>query len=283
MTSAAPLAVTLAVAAASAVAGVSAQARDARVDLSPKVLVASAAAYVERYNADMQNVLAEEVAIQRVRGGSGAVLETRVTRAEFFITFLPADSTWITVRDVREVDGQPVNDRDNIRALIDRAPLSRLGSVIAEKNARFNIGTVRRTFNEPTLALLVLTGKHRSRFRFDRKSVTGGSSPKVTLAFREQDRPTLVTTSGGAAVFSRGELVLDAATGRVEHTSIHVDYSSITALIETTYADDPKLKLWVPVTMREVYTQRARLAEQAITSDSTYSNYRKFETSVIIK
>ena len=276
----APAAVALAAVSA---AVVSARPQEPRIDLSPRALVATAAAYVGRYNADMQSVLAEEVSTQRVRGGGGTVLETRVTRAEFFITFLPADSTWITVRDVREVDGQPVNDRDNIRALIDRAPLSRLGSVIAEKNARFNIGTIRRTFNEPTLALLVLADKHRKRFRFDRKSATTGPSPTATLAFREQDRPTLVTTTGGAAVFSRGELVIDAATGRVEHTAIEIGYSSITARIETTYADDPKLKMWVPATMREVYTQRARMAEQAITTDSTYSNYRRFETSVIIK
>jgi hypothetical protein len=281
MTIPAPLATAVAGVAAAVAASATPQAP--RIDLSPRALVQAAAGYVERYNIDMQNVLAEELATQRVRNGAGAVLETRVTRAELFITFLPADSTWITVRDVREADGQPVTGPDNIRALIDRAPLSRLGSVIAEKNARFNIGSIRRTFNEPTLALLVLADKHRGRFRFDRTSTTGGPSPKATLAFRERDRPTLVTTSGGAAVFSRGELVVDAATGRVEMTSIDIDYANITSRIETTYADDPKLKMWVPAAMHEAYAQRARGAEQAITTESTYSNYRRFETSVVIK
>ena len=53
-------------------------------------------------------------------------------------------------------DGAPVTDADDIRTLIQSTPLRRLGAVIAEKNARYNIGNVRRTFNEPTFALLVV-------------------------------------------------------------------------------------------------------------------------------
>lgn len=252
------------------------------VNTSTRAVVSAAAAYVAAYEARMQYVLADEVATQRVAPRNGAA-ETRTTRADFFLTFLAADATWIAVRDVRSVDGAPVHDPDNIRALIDRAPLARLGAVIAEKNSRFNIGNITRTFNEPTLALLVVTDKHRDRFRFKRQQVTGGASPRVTIAFTERDRPTLISSTNGAPVFTTGELIVDALTGRIEHTAIAFQFQQVTARIETNYVEDPHVQMWVPSEMREAYAQKARGHEQTIQCASTYTNYRKFDTTVIIK
>ncbi|TAK16809.1 MAG: hypothetical protein EPO35_04570 [Acidobacteria bacterium] len=279
MKTAAPLAGTLLAIAASTIG-----AREpAQLDTSAKSVVAAASAYVDDYNTKMQYVLADERATQRVTFARPVNDWTRTTKADLFITFLPAESVWIAVRDVREVDGTPVNDPDSIRALMDRAPLSRLGSVIAEKNARFNIGNISRTFNEPTLALLILTRKHRGRFRFDRVSVSADASPRVTISFKERDRPTLITGRNGAPVFASGILLIDAATGRVELTRIEVEMGSVTGKIETRYAEDPKLKLWAPSVMRETYSQSARGYEEMIACESTYTNYRKFDTSVVIK
>lgn len=252
------------------------------VNTSTKSVVAAASAYVERYETQMQFILADELATQRLTARNGAA-QTRTTRADFFLTFLPAESTWIAVRDVRAVDDAVVDDPNNIRALIDRAPLARLGAVIADKNSRFNIGHISRTFNEPTLALLVVTDKHRQRFRFDRARVSTGASPKVTLTFKEHDRPTLVSGVNGAPVFSRGELVVDAATGRIEHTAVSFQFQTVTAAIETSYAEDAHVGLWVPSMMRETYEQTARGHEETIRCVSTYTNYRKFDTTVIIK
>lgn len=254
-----------------------------RVDTSPKAVLAAASAYVDAYNPKMQNVLADEVAVQRVFSPDETEINTRTTRADFFLTYVPADTTWITVRDVREVDGKAVDDPDNIRVLMERAPLWRMGSVIADKNSRFNIGNITRTFNEPTLALLTVTRKHRDRFKFDRVAAATASSPRVTMAFKEHDRPTLVTGTNGAPAFSTGELVIDARSGRVEHTIVQFVLGTITANIETTYSENAKLKLWVPSVMRETYAQTAKGFEQTIKCESTYTNYRKFETSAIIK
>jgi hypothetical protein len=251
------------------------------VDTSVKAVTGAASAYVEGYNPKMQNVLADEVAVQRVLTPGGAELQSRTTRADFFLTYLPADATFIAVRDVRDVDGTPVDDPDNIRVLIQRAPLWRLASAIAEKNSRFNIGAITRTFNEPTLALLVLTKRHRERFKFDPIGTTPG--PHVRIKFKERDRPTLVADTNGVPAFSSGELTIDAATGRVEHTVVEFALKIITARIETTYAEDAKLKLWVPSVMRETYEATGNGLDQTIKCVSTYTNYRKFETSAIIK
>lgn len=256
-------------------------------DTSLKAVVGAASAYVESYSAKMQNVLADEEATQHATRDVALPdwmrITSRKTKADIFITFLPSESVWIAARDVREVDGATVDDPDNIRALMERTPRSRLGAVIAKKNSQFNIGNISRTFNEPTLALLVLSAKHKDRFKFERKGISQGASPRVTIAFKEEDRPTLISTSAGAPVYTFGELVIDAATGRVEHTKLELKMSSVRAKIETEYSDSPKLNLWVPVSMRETYEQTAKGAEEIIRCESAYTNYRKFETSVIIK
>jgi hypothetical protein len=254
-----------------------------KIDTSVKAVVAATVAYVAAYQKDMAYVLADELAAQHVTGAQGAVIQERRTRAEFFLTFLPNEGTWIAVRDVREVDGVPVTGPDTVRKLLERAPLWRLGAVIAEKNPRFNIGSVRRTFNEPTIGLLVVNAVNQRRFKFDRASVSKTATPMVTMTFTERARPTLVMGVNGEPVFTHGELDIDAATGRVERTTIELALASVRARLSTTYALDAKLKLWVPSVMSERYESVDPLLSQTITVDTTYTNYRRFDTSVVIK
>jgi hypothetical protein len=255
----------------------------ATLDLSTKAIVAAASAYVDGYGTAMQNVLADETATQRLVFRGPVHEQTRTTKADLFITFLPTESVWIAVRDVREVDGATIDDPNNIRVLMTHTPLARLGAVIARKNSQFNIGNISRTFNEPTLALLIMTSKHKARFKFDRVSVTSEASPHVTISFKEKDRPTLITGINGAPIYTSGTLVIDASTGRIESTRLKLRTGSVDASIETIYGNNARLKLWVPVSMIESYEQSATGFEQTVNCVSTYSNYRKFETSAIIK
>ena len=267
-----------------AVALTTLQAQDRKkIDTSAKAVVAAAVAYVAAYQKDMAFVLADEVATQHVMTPVGGLIDTRRTLAEFFLTYLPNEGTWISVRDVHEVDGVPVTNADDIRTLIKSAPIWRLGSVLAEKNARFNIGNIRRTFNEPTFGLLVVSAIHQRRFKFDRVAVSPGASPTVTLKFTERDRPTLIAGMHGEPVFTRGELGIDAATGRVERTRVEMTLGSVHAVLSTAYAPDGKLNLWVPAIMSEHYENSTPAFGQTITVDTEYTNYRRFDTSVTIK
>jgi hypothetical protein len=254
-----------------------------KIDTSAKAVVAAAVKYVTAYEQDMAFVLADEQAVQRVTTPAGNAVQTRSTRAEFFLTYLPNEGTWIAVRDVHDGDGEPVGETDNIRSLIQRAPLSRLASVIAAKNSRFNIGNIRRTFNEPTIGLLVVSAVHQRRFKFQRVAVSKSASPIVTVKFTERDRPTLVSGVHGEPVFTRGELDIDATTGCVERTRIEMSLGPVRAALTTAYAPDGKLDLWVPSIMRERYENTDPLLGQTITVDTEYTNYRRFDTSVIIK
>ena len=254
-----------------------------KIDTSLKAVVAAATAYVSAYQKDLAFVLADELATQKVLTPSGTGMDSRRTRAEFFLTYLPNESAWISVRDVREVDGVAVSDPDDVLSLIQRTPLWRLANLIAQKNSRFNIGNVRRTFNEPTIALLVVNPRHQGRFKFERAAVSTSASPVVTVKFRERDRPTLITSVHGEPAFTQGELDIDAATGRVERTRIQLSVASVRAALTTTYALDGRLNLWVPAGMSERYENTDDTFGQTVTVDTTYTNYRRFDTAVIIK
>jgi hypothetical protein len=266
--SAAPLVVVMPIAAA-AVMALGPQA--VRVE----TIVERASAYVERYAAELKFVLADETYTQRVNVKNGATWERRM-RGELYLAFLPAEETWITVRDVAEVDGALVAGREELGTLLRQGDVTSVAGRVADRNASFNIGSVTRNFNEPLLPLLLFTGDRRARTRFRHAARDAGT---VTLSFEERERPPLVRSRSGAPVFSRGTLVMDEQSGRIERTTLELDDSGIRVQLETTYAPNEKLGLWVPAIFRERYVR----GPETIVCTAVYSNYRRFEVTGRIK
>ena len=64
-----------------------------KVDTSPKAVAAAAAAYVVAYQKDLAFVVADELSVQRVMTTTGAAIDSRRTRAEFFLTYAPNEGT----------------------------------------------------------------------------------------------------------------------------------------------------------------------------------------------
>jgi hypothetical protein len=192
---------------------------------------------------------------------------------------------WMAVHDVADVDGRPVGDRDDLRAEIRRGALTPAVRRIADRNARFNIGSVARNFNEPTFGLRVLEAARVKNFTFTLKPVapvTGGPALAV-MTFTERERPTLVRGPVDS-VFASGELVVEALTGRVHHTRMTWHDSALSADLVTDYSLEPKLALWLPTTFAERYSMGGRsLQLEETRCVSTYSNYRRFETGGRIK
>ena len=85
---------------------------DARQAPSPEIL-AKAAAHVQHFIAGMSNVVAVETyeQAQQTNGMRAVTLSTRRTRADLLVLPL-GESGWVPFRDVYEVDGQRVRDRD---------------------------------------------------------------------------------------------------------------------------------------------------------------------------
>jgi hypothetical protein len=252
-------------------------------DVSTKTIVTAAAAYVRDYQAQMRFVVADETYVQEVLRTPGGV-ERREMTGELFLAFIPGDTEWIAVHDIAVVDGRPVTDRDALRALLQQGEVSRVAQLVANRNAAFNIGTIRRNFNEPTLPLLLLNPKRVEGVAFDRRKVERiGETARVTLSFTDRGRPTLIRTPRGGRIQSTGEMVIDAETGRVERTVLRVDHDNIQAGQSTDYTLDEKLNLWVPSVFREHYLGRGKNVRELITCEARYTNYRKFEVTGRIK
>ena len=255
-----------------------------RIDLSSKTLVAAAARYVAEYERAFQFLVADETYEQVSVSPFNQILERRLLRGELFLTFLPADNEWIAVHDVATVDGEPVDDREDLRQLLQRRDTVRgLASRIAARNARFNIGSVKRNFNEPTLALLLLDAKRVADVRFDRvRMERDGEVALATLRFTERGRPTLVSGSSGPTP-ATGTFVIEAATGRVRSTTFMLTDRSTVVTLVTNYAPDEKLGLWVPALFTERYETTLGPMRDVITGEARYSNYRRFEVTGRIK
>jgi hypothetical protein len=241
----------------------------------------AAGSYLLQYEKDVSAVVAEEDCTQRVEG-----LGSRRLRSDLLVILDPK-AGWISFRDVFEVDGKPVRDRDDrLQKLFFHPSTDALAQArrIVEEGSRFNLnpqnGGVRRTINQPFIALKFLRGpdQPRSAFTIDRTS-TSGTATNVVLSFTETAKPRLINSPDGAA--ARGWFRIDGATGRVTGSELRIQTGTVHATIRVTFAGQAKLKLWLPAQMDEEYSGLG----VRIDSRATYSNFRRFtvETETAIK
>jgi formate-dependent nitrite reductase membrane component NrfD len=255
------------------------------IDLSTKALVAAATGYVADYEERFKFLLADEDYTQRVYNASGRLQRERHLKGELFLTFIPGDSEWIAVHDFAQVDGAPVPNREDLRAVLQKGDVTGTAARIAQRNARFNIGRLGRNFNEPTLALLLLDPKRVKNVDFQRGDVvTVGDRKRVTLRFQEDGRPTLIRDAvTGQSIYAKGSLTIDGATGRVERTEFELISNHTTSQLVTDYEPDEKLGLWVPVLFRERYDDARDRDREVIQCEARYTNFRRFEVTGRIK
>ena len=213
-------------------------------------------------------------------------------RSEVFFMFAPAHHDWMAIRDVIAIDGKTVADRADIADALRTLPAREVAATFKKYNSRFNIGRIFRNFNEPTLSLLVLDDEHRKRFSFDRKQISKTDAVLVSLEFKERDTPTLIfDLRRGGRVFSKGELVVEADTGRIRRAVLTANVNEWRVQLTTVYGPDERLGMWVPAEFEEHYTfgvssNRSLDATgeyEEIRCQAKYSNYRRFQTTVRIK
>ena len=265
-----------------AVAGAIGAAPTQRDVPSADQLARRAGEYIRAYQNEFRFLVADETSVQRVvipAGPGGAPSQTRSTRGEMFIAFLDAQHHWSAVHDVMDVDGVPVADRIAPAELLRQEGFASTVARVLAQNERFNIGPVRRNFNDPMLALLLFDPDRRSRSRYSRTAIeqTGFTERLATVAFRERDRPTLVRDSKRQSVFASGEAVIDANTGVVRQTMVTFKHDDIYAELHTEFAWNDKVRLWVPVRFSERYSKGNQ--QNVTLCESRYTNYRRFEVS----
>ena len=226
-------------------------------------LLRAAGEYVLTYEDSFRVVVAEEVYVQRRRATpNGPVHETRRLLSDVVFLRAPATSLpWWLLRDVYEVDGSPVRNREaRLETLLVGGPASGLerARAIADEGARFNLGRAFRNFNVPTLVLGFLHPSVQPRFSFERKGkATIEGRTFVELAFRELRAPTVIRgPDAHPDVLAKGRVWVhdgtDATVGRTELVlDLPGDGVTTRASLTTEYRPYRPLALWVPVEMRD--------------------------------
>jgi hypothetical protein len=249
------------------------------------VLVARAADYVTAYQRDFAFLVADEQYVQDVNAPKEKFRESRTTKGEMFLTFIEADDEWVAVHDVVEVDGAPAQNKIDVRALLALGAVRSVAAQVVSNNARYNIGRVGRNINQPTFALLALGARRRANFSFSRGDVdrTQPARTLVTLRFKEGRDAAIVHTGENKPVPSRGDITIDADTGRVVRTLIEFELGSVKAEQTTTYSPEERLNLWVPTLFTEKYVLKAGSRVETTTCTATYTNFRRFAATGRIK
>jgi hypothetical protein len=252
-------------------------------DTSARAVTSAATAYVERYTKAVEFLVADENYTQVQFGADDQELGRRIIRSELFLTFLPADREWLIIRDPFLVDEKTVAEYGDVRKLLTSKGDARgLLPELVARNARFNIGRIERNFNEPTLPLLLVDPKRAPDVRFERREISrDGDVTLVTLVYSERDRGGLIRGPLGP-VRAEGELVVEAQTGVIRRTTLALKVRDLTASLETEYAHNERLDLWLPDRFVETY-EHSGMVRERVTGEARYDNYRRFEVSVRIR
>lgn len=257
-------------------------------DLLPRIH-----AYVERFQRELPSIVAEEHYVQIVTNTSaqsvdglesartdGLASNKRVLRSDVLMITVPGTSGWVLFRDVFEVDGRPIRDReDRLLALLQSPDADALAQArrLAVESARYNVGRVQRTTNLPDSVLPYLKALSAPRIRFEAPRATapidGGET--VLIRFRETARPTMITSLRGSDVPASGQVWAHAATGALVKTELKLSDMSTDGVITVEFAFDQASGLRLPAKMTERYVS----PNEDVRATAQYSNVRRFNVS----
>jgi hypothetical protein len=251
---------------------------------------------VARYSREAAVIVSDEICQQRayrarkelgplVSGVSSTTVGRRRWRAELALVpspdFASAGYPWVEFRDVVEVDGKALADRQSrIDALLQSAAGVTLerARAFTQESARFNIGPVSRTINTPSVVLLILAPLNQSRFVFAKGSeevVDGIRCWKVT--YRERRAPTLIRLPENINAPATGWFLIDPSTGEVVRGRLELNTSAESSGGTTaTFRHVKGFAVRLPVEMIEKATAVGGV--EWVEATYEYSNFRRFET-----
>ncbi len=252
-----------------------------------------AATYVANFQRQLSTIVAEETYVQEIKHQQTAlgnpILLPRRLRSDLMLVRPDAAERYVEFRDVFEVDGSQVRDREDrlTRLLNDPAAGDKLSALIRE-SARYNIGHIERNVNTPLLPLQFLAAAYQPRFTFKRElrsaPVLRDSSSRVitdaplfrvstetwVIAYQERRRNTIVRTPIGDDLPARGRFWINPDTGAVLVSELVIQGGDVTATITVSYQSEPLMGFLVPVEMRETYVA----LRERVEGRATYGRFR---------
>jgi len=261
-------------------------------------VLARAGAYVADFHRQLSTIVGEERYVQdwkAVQSGRHPVT-TELQHRELVsdvVLVKPRGAAWMTFRDVFEVNGAAVRDRDDRLAQLVRGGSPSTDDrvrTILDESSRYNIGDIKRNLNTPVLALLFLELANQPRFKWARTTDTSlatvprdAETPgafRVTteiwvVAYDEKGPGTMIRTTELKDFPARGRFWIDPATGRVLMSELLMQNRQIKATIDVSFQSEPLLGLLVPIEMRERYEGRS--TGSLIEGHATYGRFRPLE------
>lgn len=248
-----------------------------------------AGAYVTGYAEALRYVVAEEQ-YRQWYVGHGEAIRSLTLRSDLVFVRLPGPLPWTMFRDVFEVDGRKLRDRDRrLERLFMQSSLrdaGRQADAILQESSRYNLGPSYHTINVPTLALLFLLPENQKRIAFElrkgSRAIAGFVAAEV--GFQERSSPTLVHDRWNNDVPARGRFFVDASRGTVLRSEITYDLApevrrtgdyAETSFVATEYRREVGLGAFVPAEMTELHDLRGGRVE----TKARYSNFRRFEVT----
>ncbi len=257
-------------------------------------VLAAAGQYVTEFRDRLSGIVAEERYRQRASSrtqGAGrfgtSQVQRRELRSDFLLVQPEGADRLVEYRDVFEVDGRPVRDRQERLAGLflnsSRSAQSQMDAIAIE-SARYNIGAITRTLNTPTVALILLYPDIQPHVTFSRTTdrtpsldlqmeEPGHSTDVWVVEFAEHGAQTLVRGPRGTFLPAEGRFWIEATSGAVVASELIVEAPDVSALIDVRYVLDPGVGVRVPDEMRERYRDRAG---DRVEGTATYGNFRRF-------
>jgi hypothetical protein len=241
-------------------------------DIKKDELLARTAAYARQFVDQFSSVVAEETLVQETT----IPRRKRTIRSDFLLVRFPGDTAWLSFRDVAEVDGKPVRDKEERLTKLFLEPSRdavRRAADISRAGARHNLLDI-GTLNNPLLVLAFLQDHYQPHFRFNLSGIEKKLGPKArTVQFQEFRAPTILKGNSNADIMSRGLAWIEEDTGRVLKTELRLGRQAAPISIITLFKFDEDLGLNVPVEMQDWYPD----GTGEIRGVATYGRFRRFQ------
>ena len=198
--------------------------------------------YLSQYAQQLNGVAAEEEYVQR------ELSSTMTKKLSADVIFAGYDGGAVVMyRDIFALDGHGLRQRDDRLAKLLAAPasLQNEAAALEEDGARQYLSPNLRVMDKPFLALEFLRGANQAKSEFTLDGVKTQDGVQVaTLKWKMKNASELLPLPEG--VEGNGKFTIEVATGAVRQTEIAVGTKLLLIRINTKYAKDAALGLWVP-------------------------------------
>ena len=223
------------------------------------------AASARRFITQLSDVVTEEEYDQRFTRGK----KTRHLKSDFLLVAYPGRNELMMVfRDVREVDGKPVRDKQDRITKLFLEPFNnaiRRAQDIHRDGLRLSVDNGR--LMDPLQVVTYLQVEYQNGFTF----TLGERAPNLGPDIREIG---LTPTPARGKLAKPARAWVSETTGDVVKTEVRSGFGARAESTTTTFGLDPVLKIRVPLAMKD---ELPRVSGDDFIGTATYSNARRFD------